>query len=49
MDWSTFASDMTRAIALVAAINTPIAAFMLFLARRKLLEQPLVGEVTSRL
>ena len=35
MDWSTFAADMARAVALIAAINLPIAAFMLFLLRRE--------------
>jgi len=34
MYWFTFAADMVRAIALVAAINLPIAALVLFLARR---------------
>jgi hypothetical protein len=35
MDWSTFAFDMARAITLVAAINMPLAALVVFLARRK--------------
>jgi hypothetical protein len=35
MHWSTFVSDMARAIALVAAINMPVAALLLFLAGRK--------------
>jgi len=34
MDWYTFAADMARAIALVTAINVPLAAFLIFLARR---------------
>ena len=38
MDWSTFAPDLAREIALIAAINLPIAVFMLFLARRKNVE-----------
>jgi hypothetical protein len=35
MDWSTFVADMARAVALIAVINLPIAAFMLFFVRRK--------------
>jgi hypothetical protein len=35
MDWSTFAFDAARAIVLVAAVNVPIAVFMLFLAGPK--------------
>ncbi len=40
MDWSTFAFDAARAIALVAAVNVPIAVFMLFLAGPKKAAQP---------
>ena len=32
MDWSTFAFEAARATVLIAAINLPIAVFMLFLA-----------------
>ena len=42
MDWYTFAADMARAIALVTAINVPLAAFLIFLARRRKVEQPIL-------
>lgn len=32
MDWSTIASEIARTIAVVAAINIPIAAFVILLA-----------------
>lgn len=32
MDWSTIASEIARSVAVVAAINIPIAAFVLLLA-----------------
>jgi len=32
MDWLTFAVDMACAVALVLAVNVPIAIVMLFLA-----------------
>jgi hypothetical protein len=39
MDWSMFALDAARAVALVAAINVPIAILMLFLAGPERVEQ----------
>ncbi len=35
MDWLTFVADAARAVALVTAINVPIALFLIFLARRR--------------
>jgi hypothetical protein len=43
MIWSTFVLDAARAIALVAAVNAPIAILILVLAGRKKVEQPLVA------
>ena len=40
MHWYTFAANMARAIALVTAINVPLAVLLIFLARRKEVEQP---------
>jgi hypothetical protein len=41
MDWYTFVGDLARAIALITAINVPLAALLIFLARRKkVVERP---------
>ena len=40
MDWLTFAADAARALALVVAVNVPIAVFMLFLAGPKKAVRP---------
>ena len=42
MHWYTFAANMARAIALVTAINVSLAVFLIFLARRKKVEQPIL-------
>jgi hypothetical protein len=39
MIWSTFVLDAARAIALVAAVNVPIAILILVLAGRKKVER----------
>ena len=39
MHWATVVADMGRAIALVAAINVPIALILVFLAGRKKVKQ----------
>ena len=48
MDWYTFAADMARAIALVTAINVPLAAFLIFLACRRKVEQPILPTKNPR-
>ena len=40
MDWFTFAADAARAVALVTAINVPIALLSIFLAGRKRSSRP---------
>jgi hypothetical protein len=35
MDWFTFAADVARAVALVTAVNVPIAVLLILLARPK--------------
>ena len=42
MHWNTFAANMAGAIALVTAINVSLAVLLIFLARRKKVEQPIL-------
>ena len=52
MDWSTIASEIARSVAVVAAINIPIAAFVLLLAlagKKKAGQHPRAGIVKCKL
>ena len=48
MDWYTFAADMARAIALVTAINVSLAVLLIFLVRRKKVEQTILPRKKPR-
>jgi hypothetical protein len=43
MHWYTFAANMACAIALVGAINVPLAVLLIFLAHREKVEQPILS------
>ena len=52
MDWSTIASEIARSVAVVAAINIPIAVFVLLLAlagKKKVGQHPRAAIVKRKL
>jgi len=48
MHWYTFAANMARAIALVTAINVSLAVLLIFLVRRKKVEQTILPRKKPR-